>query len=378
LECIYNAHLAKKAAQEAAALVKKQLESETTPVVEKKGFLSNIASKAINSAKGTLFGKKNTPSVTGGAPDNSKPLMGDCKLQGSSYENSWVKWIMKTGDGPFTKLIKIVCAIIFWILKYVVSMNMVKISKTIFSLYFIINGIIGIGNYATPLQSASYKIELINRIFYTKLCSSNYRTEPFKYLLKCFIFIAIYFLVEMVILHNLMKGIKNYSNMSTNKTAYNTGLSTKTNEDADKNSMAVKTFMMVINGLLVILVLLWCLYKAIYKMPNFVRAYEDQDNPSTDKRLVYDCSKEPDMYEERSKNSVIKTMLKSDDYNKAFIEQFETRTAGMKKPPVLAGFVSKMGEYSKKLNDKLTELGEKADEYRGKASESVFGKKDST
>ena len=182
----------------------------------------------------------------------------------------------------------------------------------------------------------------------------------------------------MVILHNLMKGIKNYSNMSTNKTAYNTGLSTKTNEDADKNSMAVKTFMMVINGLLVILVLLWCLYKAIYKMPNFVRAYEDQYNPSTDKRLVYDCSKEPDMYEERSKNSVIKTMLKSDDYNKAFIEQFETRTAGMKKPPVLAGFVSKMGEYSKKLNDKLTELGEKADEYKGKASESVFGKKDST
>jgi hypothetical protein len=47
----------------------------------------------------------------------------------------------------------------------------------------------------------------------------------------------------------------------------------------------------------------------------------------------------------------------------------------MKKPSILSGFVSKMGEYSKQLNDKFTELGEKAYEYKGKASESVFGKK---
>jgi hypothetical protein len=164
--------------------------------------------------------------------------------------------------------------------------------------------------------------------------------------------------------------------MSTNKKAYNTGLSAKTNEDADKNSMAVKTFMMILNGLLVIFVLLWCIYKARYKMPSLVRAYEEQDNPSTDKRLEYDCSKETDVYEERSQNRVIKTMMKSDEFNKAFLEQFETRTAGMKKPSALGGFITKMGEYGKKLNDKLTELGEKAADYKEKASETVFGKKD--
>ena len=377
MDCIYNAFLAKKAAREAAALATKLGEKQLADtgageasVGNSNDFLGSMASNV----KSSLFGKK-----TGGAPEepgNSKSLMGDCKLQGSTYENSWVKWIMKTGDGPFTKLLKIFCAIIYWILKYSVSMGMVKFSKTIFALYFLINGVMGIGNYTTPLQSSSYKFDLIHRIIYTKLCSSKYRTEPFKYLAKSFLFVSIYFLVELVILDNLIKGIKNYSSMSSNTPVYNTGLSAKTNEDADQNSMAVKTFMVILNGMIVIMVLLWSVYKAIYKMPDFVRAYEDPENPSTDKRLEYDCSKEPDAYEERTSNSVLKTMMKSDDFNKTFTEQFETRTAGMKKPSMLAGLVSKMGEYSKKFNDKFTELGEKAYEYKGKASESVFGKKD--
>ena len=101
-------------------------------------------------------------------------------------------------------------------------------------------------------------------------------------------------------------------------------------------------------------------------MPKFVSAYEEQDNPSTDKRLVYDCSKQVDVYEERSRNNVLKTIIKSDEYNKAFIEQFDTRTAGMKKPSSLAGLVTKMGEYGKQMSDKLTELGEKT-------NETVFG-----
>jgi len=385
MECIYNAYLAKKAAQEAARLAQQAQEGRS----EKKGWLSSMASKArkeLSKTKNYILGRSNAPdeinTVNGGeakpgaapgaapaksgaAPDSS--MMGNCKLQGPSYENSWVKWIMKTGDGAFTKLIKIVCAIIYWILKFVVSMRMVKFAKTIFTVYFFMNAVLGLGNYTTPLQSSSYKIDLIHRIFYTKLCSSSFRTEPFKYFAKCIIFLPIYFLVEMIILHNLMKGMKTYASMSSNKTDYNTGLSAKTNDDADKNSMAVKTFMMVLNGLIVIFVLLWCVYKAVYKMPKFVSAYEEQDNPSTDKRLVYDCSKQVDVYEERSRNNVLKTIIKSDEYNKAFIEQFDTRTAGMKKPSSLAGLVTKMGEYGKQMSDKLTELGEKT-------NKTVFGK----
>ena len=397
IECIYNAYLARKAAREAAALAKQLAEKQLAPATatatgeKPKGFLSRMASKVgkgLTSSKNYLLGKKNEPGPESGSGpepepepevkggENSKSLMGNCSLQGKSYESSWTKWIMTVGDGPFTKLIKIICAIIYWILKFVVARGMVKFSLIIFNMYFFINAVMGIGNYTTPLQSSSYKIDIIHRIFYTKLCSSNPMKEPFKYFAKCIIFILIYFLVEMVILHNLSKGIINYSSMTSNKTAPNTGLSEKTNENADKNSMAVKTFMMIMNGLISIFVILWCVYKAMYKMPNFVRAYEEQDDPSTDKRFEYDCSKEPDIYEERTQNRIIKTMMKSDEFNQAFNEQFETRTAGMKKPSSLAGFITKMGEYGKQINDKLTELGEKAGEYKDKASETVFGKKD--
>jgi hypothetical protein len=172
-----------------------------------------------------------------------------------------------------------------------------------------------------------------------------------------------------------MKGIKNYSSMSSKKKEYNTGLSAKTNDDADKNSMAVKTFMMILNGLLVVLVLLWSIYKALYKMPILVRGYENPIDPSIDKRLEYDCSGKVDEYIESSKNNVANTIMKSDDYNKVLIEQFETRTAGMKKPSEFGGFITKMGEYGKKINDKLTNIGETVSEYSGKTSGSIFGKK---
>lgn len=359
VECIHNEYLARKAAKDAAALVAKQLEGENDVDLDKE---PNIVA--------------NNNGISGGAgPDDSKSSMGNCNVRGAAYENSWVKWIMTPGDGPFTKLLKFICTIIYWILKYAISMSMVRFSKFIFSLYFFVNGIMGIGNFTTPIQGNNYKLDMIHRIFYTKLCSSNYRTEPLKYVAKCFIFIPIYFLVELIILHNLMKGIKNYSSMSSKKREYNTGLSAKTNDDADKNSMAVKTFMMILNGLLVVLVLLWSIYKALYKMPILVRGYENPTDPSIDKRLEYDCSGKVDEYIESSKNNVANTIMKSDDYNKVFIEQFETRTAGMKKPSEFGGFIKKMGEYGKKINDKLTNIGETVSEYSGKTSGSIFGKK---
>jgi hypothetical protein len=372
MECRNKLSLAKKAADLLLTEKKMRPGDDASFSEQKGGFFSNMTGDTIENIEVVTGGATQIPGVPSipGVPPSK------CKLKGESYENSWVKWIMTPGDGAFTKLIKIICAIFYWIIKFVVAKGMIKLSITIFTLYFFVNAVMGIGNYTTPLQSSSYKIELIHRIFYTKLCSSNYMKEPFKYLAKCFIFIFIYFLVEVVILHNLLKGMNSYSNMTTNKKDYNTGLSEKTNDNADKNSIAVKTFMIILNGLLIVFIILWCLYKAMYKMPIFVASYEEQDNPSNDKRFEYDCSKNPDAYEERSKNNILTTIMKSDELNKAFIDQFDMKTSGMKKPSSLAGFITKLGEYGKKLNDKLTELGDKAGEYKDRARETVFGKTD--
>ena len=301
--------------------------------------------------------------MTGGDGENGEK----CNFKGESYENSWAKWIMTPGDGPFTKLLKIVCAIIYWILKFSISMNLVKLSKTIFTLYFLINGFLGIRNYTTPKQTAGYKIDVIHRIFYTMLCNEK---NSFFYFIKSIFFYLIYFLIEMVILHNLWKGIKNYSNMSSNKKPYNTGLSQKTNDNADRNSMAVKTFMIILNGILFVFVLLWTIYKAKYKMPVFVTAYKEDNNTYPDKKLRYNCSEEDedvDEYVKISKNSVIKTMAFSDMFNEKFIEQFEKRTQGMgKSSSLMEGFITKLGEYGKNISNKITEVGENAYGFKNK------------
>jgi hypothetical protein len=273
-------------------------------------------------------------------------------------EKTWVEWIMTPGDGAFTKIMKIIIAIIYWILKFSISINMVVVSKTIFTLYFLINSVMGIGNFTTPLQGSNYKLDVIHRIFYTKLCSSNYKTEPFKYFAKSLVFVSIYFLVELVILHNLWKGMKTFSSVPKNRKTYNTGLSKDTNQKSEKNSMAIRSFMLILNGILFTFVLLWCIYKAIHKRPIMVISYEAGNNSDyPDKRLNYECSQK-DAYEEASKNSVLNTMMKSDGLNEIHQKQFNEKTKHMKKPSFLKGFIQKMGEYGKKINDKIVEIGE--------------------
>ena len=273
-------------------------------------------------------------------------------------EKTWVEWIMSPGDGGFTRIIKIIITIVYWILKFSISMNMVVFSKTIFALYFLINSVMGIGNFTTPLQGSNYKLDVMHRIFYTKLCSSNYKTEPYKYFAKTMIFVFIYFLVELVILHNLWKGMKTFSSIPKNRNTYNTGLSKETNKNAEKNSMAIRSFMLIINGMLFTFVILWCIYKAIHKRPKMVISYEAGNNGDyPDKRLNYECSQK-DAYEEASKNSVLNIIMKSDGLNELHQKQFNEKTNNMKKPSFLKGFIQKMGEYGKKLNDKIVEIGD--------------------
>jgi hypothetical protein len=344
-----------------------------------KAFKDREAAKAAAAAAAGASGAG--PPVSGGAGTPAAAaqiaaLAGGPPVAGATDKKTktWAEWIMNPGDGAFTKLVKIICAIIFWIIKFVVTKKMINLSKFILNIYFFVIAINGIGTYANDVQTGSYKIDLIHRIFYTKLCSSKYKTAPFKYFIKCLIFLPIYFLVEMVILHNLTKGTYNYSTMESNKKAYNTGLSEKTNEDTDKNSMAVKTFMMVLNGLIMIIVLLWCVYKGLYKMPDFVRSFEEQENPSTDKRFMYDCTK-PDAYEKETENRIIKTMMKSDEFNKIFMKQLEDKTAGMIKPSMFSGLVKTMNDYKERVENTLGDAITKAGELKNKASETVFGKK---
>jgi hypothetical protein len=93
-------------------------------------------------------------------------------------------------------------------------------------------------------------------------------------------------------------------------------------------------------------------------MPEIVSAYKNRPkiDDTLDKRFKYDCESNG-VYEEVSKNSISKVFMKSDTINEAFIEEFNTKTAGLKAPSTFSIFVKKMGEYTDKIGNVIGETG---------------------
>jgi hypothetical protein len=177
----------------------------------------------------------------------------------------------------------------------------------------------------------------------------------FKYFAKSILFFLIYLLVELIILHKLYRGSKAFLDMKP--PVVSTGLSSNPNIDINKNNNSVKSFMVIIYGLFMALVLIWCVYKIQFRMPDFVRAYKHRSPPddTLDKRFQYDCTV-TDPYEEESGNSFFKVFMQSDMLNEGLLNHFEKNTKGVKKPSMISGLILKMGEYGERLNKNMPDF----------------------
>jgi hypothetical protein len=316
--------------------------------------------------------------VSGGAPpvppgpDGKKPGMFSKMKSGISgafasmtEKKTWKEWLFIPA-GALMTVIKWISAILFWVFKYIISIGLTTFSMFITLVYFAWVSIFGLTTFATPIQGAGDKIDLIHRVMYTKLCDND-KDDLFKYSVKSLFFFGIYFLTEFIIIHNLLKGMKKFRDMPAPAPPQDPNMSSK--KDTTANNLAVKSFMIIVYGILLVIIGLWCAYKFKFQMPDVVRAYKEQDDDNRDKRFDYACN-EPDAIERESKNSVIKTIMKSDAINKAFIQEFNTKTAGMFKPSALAGFINKMGEYKDKLNEGINSVISKAKEFKDSAKDS--------
>lgn len=293
------------------------------------------------------------------------------KFTAFTEDNTWKKWLF-IPSGALMTVIKWISAILYWVFKYIISVGLTTFSMFIAVVYFAWVFIFGASSYTTPNQSMSDKIDLINRVMYTKLCD-NEKDGIFKYTVKSFFFFCIYFLVEGVIIHNLMKGMNEFKNMQKPNIPVSPSLSQKTNHSIESNNLAIKSFMIIVYGILISIVGLWMVYKFNYRMPNDIRGYKPGADDSINKTFVFDNT--TDEYEEQSKNSVWKTLTRSDALNKTHIQEFKDKTAGMSAPSMVAGFISKMGEYSDKLNAGVNSMMSKVSEFKSSFSS---GQKDST
>jgi len=277
----------------------------------------------------------------------------------------WGKWLIENNSGAFIFVFKCICFIIFWLFKFIISIGLVGLSKFIFIIYFIYNFLFGMSSFTTPIQSVNSKIDLIYRAMYTKLCDND-NDGIFKYIAKSFIFFCIYLLTECVIIHNLLKGVSSFSKMRAPK-----------NSNTVNNS-TIKSFIIIIYGLMIIGVVLWSGYKIQFRMPKMVSAYKNRPKPddTLDKRFKYECSSNG-AYEDESKNSFLNTFMNSDNINKVSIDEFNKKTEGLISPPFIVGFITQVGKYSEKIKENMDYMKEQIRIARSSSGKSISDIKES-
>jgi len=160
--------------------------------------------------------------------------------------------------------------------------------------------------------------------------------------------------------------MKTFKNMKRPRSP-NPGIDISVDDNINKNNLAVKSFMIIIYGLMMFIVCLWCAYKFKYRMPDVIKGFKSRTEPddTQDKRISYSCSG-TDEYENETANSFLKIFMKSDQYNKIFMDQFKQKMSGTPRKPVFESFINKMTEYGKKMSDAINNAAEGLKNYMNK------------
>ena len=166
---------------------------------------------------------------------------------------SWISWLMV----PPTFIImffKFVIFILYWIFKYFAAINLIPFAIFIAVIYITYTSFFSIYNNTDSECDYSSKVELIDRIIYTRLYDVPKEPKGFeyvKYIFKsiCWIFMA--FMTEILSLYILKKGLHNI----TSKIG------------GSKYAEGIKLFLIIIYSCIFALIGLWCLYKFKFKLP---------------------------------------------------------------------------------------------------------------
>ena len=304
--------------------------------------------------------------MQGGGDDDEE---GGNKEEGESCDtdprkSTWLCWINNaTQIGG--KVVNAIIFILYWVFKIVILSGMMTFTMFITLIYFFYICIFGTVSFTTVQQSSSDKIDLINRVMYTKLCN-NTNDGQITYLFKSIVFFIIYFLAESYILYTLYQSMQNFTYMDTPSNAINSSI-----------NVGVKSALFIVYGILLTIVLLWCAYKFHVKMPSVVHNYKSsaEGDDTVDKRFEYKCA-ESDAYETETKNSFISIFTNSDAFNKTFNDQWNQKTAGLISENSFAGMVAKANEYKYRMETSAREAVEKATKWKDNVKDGLKARYD--
>jgi hypothetical protein len=214
------------------------------------------------------------------SPEANEKMFNDNK---EPEVRSWLAWLISTPTF-IIMFFKFIIFILYWIFKYYLAFAMVPLASFIAVIYITYNMFFAIYNNSNSECDYSTKMELIDRIIYTKLYDVPKNPkgwEYVKYIFKSTCWIIMFFITELLSIYVLSRGLKTILKNITGST------------QAD----GIKTFLFTVYMCIFVLIGLWCVYKYKFKLPiqeTFFSNEKDRGKPDVkDDDLKHKLSKPP-------------------------------------------------------------------------------------
>jgi hypothetical protein len=180
---------------------------------------------------------------------------------------TWVEWIFNSMGGIQIGL-KILVFILYWIFRGIVTSFIVPIAITIATIYILWVFLFGIYDYTDNDHSYFDKIELMERIMFTKMYKlPNERWwDNIVNTFKTICFYIIFFITEIVTIYTIYTTMKTFQNMPS---------PTVGGKEAKNASDTIKNFMTIFSTCFMVLVAFWCAFKYFTKKPLYNEMYRE-------------------------------------------------------------------------------------------------------
>lgn len=266
------------------------------------------------------------------------------QTQETSDENpemSWYEWISNSSTMLFM-LLKSIFALFYWGIKYYITIALVPVSLVICFFYILWNILFGLYSNSSQEISISDKIELMNRVMYSKLyIDSKERKFTFTSVFKYVCLVVMFYMFEITSFIILIVGLTNFLEKI--------------------KSTELKTFLLILYITLIGLLGLWSVRKFLKKWPEMNAEYVDP-RPSPDdgvnKRIEIVKNSDiannidkicKDNYELQTENRFISIFLNSDHVNHKIIHDYMNK----KKDTPKVDKLNSLAKYVMKKSDKM-------------------------
>jgi hypothetical protein len=194
---------------------------------------------------------------------------------------SWIGFLAASPTSMFFMFFKIIIFVLYWLFKYYVAIQMIPLALFIAVIYFTYTTVFAISNNCDSECDYSTKIELIDRIIYTRLYDVPKKIEGWgwergKWFVKTVCWLLMVYMFELLTFYTLSIGLKKITG-SIGGSKYADGL---------------RLFLIVIYSCIFCLIGLWCFYKYKFKLPIMETFFSNQkDDPDPPKEPPIDPKK---------------------------------------------------------------------------------------